>query len=86
MQYRLITRVDRVAIKIMVPKVGSGELTLFTDLTLFHATLKTVMGVWSRRVKGISCSLTSSLKLSSRNDFYQRLADVFETTRQLLLL
>ncbi|MCP4489606.1 MAG: hypothetical protein GY820_20160, partial [Gammaproteobacteria bacterium] len=48
---QLVPQEDRVALKVLIPKGGSRDLGDFRDLTLFNTTLKTVMGVWSRRVR-----------------------------------
>ena len=48
---QLIPQNDRVAIKVLIPKCNSRHLEEFRDLTLFNTSLKTVMGVWARRVR-----------------------------------
>ena len=47
-----IPETERVAFKILIPKTSSStSLCDFRDLTLFNASLKTVTGVWARRVR-----------------------------------
>ena len=46
-----VPKSDCIAMKILTPKGSSRKLEEFRDLTLFNTTLKTVMGVWSKRVR-----------------------------------
>ena len=48
---QLIPQNDRVAMKVLIPKSNSRQLAEFRDLTMFNTSLKTVMGVWYRRVR-----------------------------------
>ena len=82
---------DRVAVKVLVPKSGSQSLEDFRDLTLFNTTLKTVMGVWARRVrrfmlvnKYFDTTLQKGFlpKISGCLEFNHTIVDIIKTNLQ----
>ena len=46
----VIPEYDRQAVKLLLPKTTSRDLKDFRDITLFNTSLKTLTGVWGRKV------------------------------------